>query len=156
MRGIADAKQAGLVPLLQPVDLDGEQLDVVEARDLIHAIAQKRRQLHNPLAKLRQAFALHPVDAALGNDIGALPVVAAVEHHHHLAGFDMAAGFLGVAGAPRNAEPEYVDWRADVLDREPCAFAYGGMTTVAADHQRRLDFDVAGRHRRAYASNTPA
>src|SRR4029077_16751871 len=76
---------------------------------------------------------LHLFDAALGNDEGALPVVAAVEHHHHLAGFDVAES-LGVVGRlARQAEPQHVHRRAVVVALQAGLFAHRGMPAVGAD-----------------------
>ena len=45
MRGIADAKQAWAAPVPQPVDPDGEQLDLVPVIELADAIAHERSKL---------------------------------------------------------------------------------------------------------------
>ena len=79
----------------------------------------------------------------LRDHIGALPIVGAVEHHHHAAGFHMAEGLRGVARAPRDAEPEHVHRRADVLDLEAGARAHRRMPPVGADHEIGADLELA-------------
>ena len=98
------------------------------------------------LAERRQAVALDRVDAALRDDIGALPIVAAVEHDHHLAGLDVPAGLIGVAVLRRDSRnhstsigaPMSSTWQAGAL-------AHGRMAAVAADDQGGADLEFAVR-----------
>ena len=78
----------------QPIDRHGQQLDVVEALDLARC---GRAGTATARARVRgmptSPSLLDLVDAALRDHVGALPVVAAIEHHHHLAGLDVARWF---------------------------------------------------------------
>ena len=58
------------------------------------------------------------VEAAFGNDIGALPIVAAVERDEHHAGLDAAERLRRRRRALGEAEPEHVHRRAEILDFE--------------------------------------
>ena len=41
MGGVSDAEQAGVVPALEAVDLDGEEFDLVPVCDLVHAVGEE-------------------------------------------------------------------------------------------------------------------
>ena len=58
VRGISDAEQSRPRPALQPVDGDGEQLDVVPAFDVSDARLQDRRKRDDVGAERFKAFAL--------------------------------------------------------------------------------------------------
>ena len=51
MGGIADAQQAGPVPDPQPIDGDGQQLDVGPVAEFMDAIVQIGRETHYFLTK---------------------------------------------------------------------------------------------------------
>jgi hypothetical protein len=44
MRRVADAQKPWLVPKRQPVDRDGQELDVIEAFKFVNAIGEERSQ----------------------------------------------------------------------------------------------------------------
>lgn len=76
--GVLYADQAGAPPLAQPVDRNAQKLDVIPALQIADTVGEKRRHLHHGITERIESPFLHPFDAALGNDIGALPVVAAI------------------------------------------------------------------------------
>ena len=96
VRSIADAKQPRTPPFRQTIDGDAEEFDVVEALQFADAVGKKRRHVEDPPAERIKSFRLDFFDAALRNDIGALPVIAAIEHDHQLAGFDVAERVGGI------------------------------------------------------------
>jgi hypothetical protein len=51
MRGVADAQKPRLVPMRKPVDRDGQELDVIEALEVVNAIGEKRSQRGNMVAQ---------------------------------------------------------------------------------------------------------
>ena len=79
-----------------------------------------------PAARPRDALGV-----ALGDHVGELPVVAAVEHRKEAAGVDAAAG-AGIVGLARDPHPEHVDGRADVLDLKA-----GWRARSSGAHRRR-------------------
>src|ERR1700722_4237922 len=105
MRRVADADQARPPPLPQAIARHLKECNTVEAFDLADAVREERRQFQDALAERLDAGRLHLLDAALWNDIGALPVIAAVEHHQERTGLDMAEGFGVVAPFARDAKP---------------------------------------------------
>src|SRR5580700_6786249 len=80
MGAIADAQEARPRPALQPIDGDGQQLDVVPVPEFAGAVAQKRRKPQDLIAKAVETARAVCVIAALANDEGALPIVATIEH----------------------------------------------------------------------------
>ena len=118
VRGVADAQHAGLPPLLQPVDADGQQLEIVDGRELVQPVGDLGRQAGDRGPDLLDALATHPLGRALGDDEGALPVVAAVEHHQDAAGIEAAQHLVRVARLVADAEPQHVHRRADILHLE--------------------------------------
>jgi hypothetical protein len=94
--------------------------------------------------------------AALGNDEGALPVVATVQRHQEVAARDVAGGGVGVAGLLGNAHPQHIDGRAVADVRQRGGVAQRGMPAVGGHHQRGVQLDVlrlaGGGRRRAAPS----
>ena len=68
----------------------------------------------------------------------------------------MAEGLAGVVFAPRQAEPEHVHRRADVLDLKTGALAQRRMAAVAAHRKIGADLDLAVRRFRPHADNAAA
>ena len=85
----------------KPIDRHREKLDVVEAFQLADPVGKKRRHPGHVATKGFEPPRLHLLDTALRYDEGALPVIAAVEHDHHLTRFDVAEGFAVVGGLAR-------------------------------------------------------
>jgi hypothetical protein len=92
------AEQARQRPALEPVDRDREKLDVVPALDIADAEFKDRRHPHDFIEHRGQAPRLHRIELPLGDDIGALPVIATIECHHHPAGIDAGEHILGLVG----------------------------------------------------------
>ena len=141
MGRIADAEQPRAIPALEAVDGHGEKLDVIPGGDLADAVGEGRIEAHQRGAKGLQPLGAQPVEAALGNDIGALPIIAAVERDEHHAGLDAAERLLAVIGPLGEAEPQHVHRRAEILDLEAGERAHGGMPAVGAHHQIGFDFE---------------
>ena len=106
----------------------------------------KRRHLADHLAEFAQPGASYVIGTTFWNDIGALPIVVAIEHHHHATTFDMAECFFGIARFARQAEPQHVHWCSIVIAFETGFRPNGGMATVASDNQicAYLKFTVRG------------
>src|SRR5206468_8387149 len=100
------------------------KLHVVPALDFLRPIAKVRRHFRDGRTKGREALCLDLLGRTLGNDIGALPIVAAIEHHEYLAGPEATERRIAVARLSRQVHPEHVDRRAEVVDLEPRALAH--------------------------------
>ena len=155
MRRIANAQEPGSPPFLQPIDRDAEQLDVVPAFQFADPVGEKRRHFDDAAAEGFEALGLHPLDAAFRNDIGALPVIAAIEHDHEPARFDMAERIGAVARLARQAKPQHVHRRAVVLAHESRFFAHGRMASVAADGEVGADRELSLRRPGDQADDAP-
>ncbi len=97
-----------------------------------------------PMMASRKASSPRALTASilsLRDDIGALPVIAAVERHHHLAGVEPRKQVFALIGALAGAKPQHVHRRADVLDLETGALPHDRMPAVAADGEVGADFD---------------
>ena len=86
-----------------------------KSRDrLVHPVGGEAGDLLQPVAEFGKAFGLDGVEAALGNQIGALPVIGAIDHHKKLAALDLAHQIdriarpapAGAATAHRTARPD--------------------------------------------------
>ena len=85
--------------------------------ELAHAVGSERRRAVDDLARgtPRRPRPRSCLERALGDDEGALPVVAAVDHARRCARRrTRASGVGGSLGVAREAEPEHVDRRAEV------------------------------------------
>ena len=92
MGGVADREQAGPVPGRQPVELDGQQLDLVPARSSPTRRPGTARSRRRRRGNRRRPLLAQRLRHALGEDIGALPIIAAVDQGEQPAGLDHAGG----------------------------------------------------------------
>src|SRR5581483_6435029 len=96
-----DAEQPGQIPSAQAIDRNRQQVYLLPVLQLGDAIGKKRRYPRDLGAERRQAVAPNPVEAALANHEGALPVLAAIDEQENPAELDAAERIAGVGGAPR-------------------------------------------------------
>src|SRR5262249_35317459 len=156
MRGIANAQQARAIPLSEAVDNDGEQLDLIPLLQLLDATAKKRCHAPNLLAEGGQPVAPDLLDAAFANHEAALPIVATVEHDHNPAVDNAPEHLPFIFGAPRDAKPQYVHGRAQVVNLQAGLVTDDGMTAVCSDNEAGSNlYDAVGRPRR-HAGNAAA
>src|SRR5262249_56134547 len=88
---------------------DGQELDVIPAANLADPIAQVRHELDDRPAERFETPGPHFVGSALRDEKSALPIISAIEHHHHLASADATERLRIVAWSPRQAHPEHID-----------------------------------------------
>ena len=62
-----------------------------------------------------KALGLDALDAAFGDDIGALPVIAAIEHDHHAAGLDVAESLRRCRSASRERRNQSTSIGAPII-----------------------------------------
>ena len=125
----------------QTVDRHGQQLDVVPAFEFGHPVGEKRRKPADVLAQEASrpcGWSAYLVDS-FGNDIAALPVVAAVEHNRASAPVEAPEDARRIARPARQAQPKDVHGRAKVELHEPAVARTSRMAAVGADHQIRAD-----------------
>ena len=92
--GVSDAEQTGRGPAHEMVYLDREQLDLVPGVDLGGAAREKWNDAFEALVEFIEAILLNLVEAALGDDVGDLIVVEAIDEDNQAAIVDVAeAGF---------------------------------------------------------------
>lgn len=88
--GIADAEEAAARPVAQAIDSDGEQLYVAPILQLGGAAMEEGRDGFEVAAKSGQAIFLDGSESVFGNDVGALPVITAIESYEKLPGAETA------------------------------------------------------------------
>src|SRR5262249_5126682 len=135
MRRVADAQHARLVPCDQPVDSDGQLPEVLEAHDFAGAIGQERRQLGDGAADRVEPLRLHCFQRIFGDDEAALPVVTAIDPDEDVTSAETTNRFVGIGGLAREAKPQHIHWRAEVLDLQAGLASHRRMPTVAAEDQ---------------------
>src|SRR5947209_4450657 len=156
MRRVTDTEQAGFMPAREAIDSDGEQLHIIERCEFCDAIGEERRLPDDIGAERIETAAMNLVNRAFGDDIPALPIVAAIDLHENAAGAEAAPALLGIAGLSRHSEPKDVHWRADISHNKPAARANGGMAAIGGDDEIGFDFDVTFRRMGADASHLSA
>ena len=78
MSRIADAHQAGAMPLPQAIHSHGQQFQIVPIAEFTNSVVEEGRQLGNRRAKGFDAFCLHLRDSCFWSRNTALPIVSAV------------------------------------------------------------------------------
>src|SRR5499426_4805134 len=94
-----------------------------------------RARSANAAPERRQSGAFGFLDRALANQEGALPVVAAIEYDDDAPDFEPAHRLIGVVGFFRQAEPQHIHWRAEIVGLEPGARAYGRVPPVTSNRE---------------------
>src|SRR5262249_1596191 len=135
VRRIADAEQPGPMPAPETVDRDGQQLDLVPVLEVVDPVGEWGHDLRNAAPERRQSGALRFLDPALPNPAGAWPVGAALEYDADAPAFEPAHRLIGVVGFFRQAEPQHIHWRAEIVGLEPGARAYGRVPPVASNRE---------------------
>ena len=153
---VADAQQPRPMPYPQAVDRHAQQLDVVPVAQFGGAVAQVRGEPGDFIAESRQAALLNLGIAALGNDIGALPIVFAVQHHQDATGVDTPQGLRRIVGPPRQPHPQHVHRRAEIVDGEPGLPAHRRMAAIGADDEIGANGQMPLRRFDAHAGNPAA
>ena len=100
--------------------------------------AQDRRHAGPCRRETRRARAPSPPRVSLGDHIGALPIVAAVESHHQLAGLD-AARTRSLSSPTYRRETTARRSARRFLDLEPELLAHDRMPAIAADREVGAD-----------------
>ena len=121
--GVTDAQEPRPVPSPQAI-VDGQELDVIPAANLADPIVQVRHELDDRSAEHFEAPRPHFVGPALRDEKSALPIISAIDHHHHLASDDATERFRTVAWSPRQAHPQHIDGCTKVVDYKSCALAH--------------------------------
>src|SRR5436305_15042236 len=105
MRGVADAKQTRFVPAGETVDADREQFHIIERGDLCTAIGEEWRLPYDLGAKRVKTAAMDLCYGAVRHDIGALPIISAIDLHENAATFEAADTLIGIGRLTRHAKP---------------------------------------------------
>jgi hypothetical protein len=85
-----------------------------------------------------------------------LPVVAAVEQDDHASGLEPTHALSGIIGLLRQAEPQHVHGRADILNAQAGALAHGRVPSVAADGEVGAHLERTIRRVGAHAGHAAA
>ncbi len=153
MGGIADQQQARPVPALEPVDPHLQKLHRIPVGDLADAVAVQRLDRGDRRAQMLDPLRLQLFQRPFRNDIGALPIIPAVDRDHDRAGIEKAKAFFRVAVLALEPEPQHVHRRAEIIDSEACALAHHRMAAIAGDNEARAHRDVALGRGRAHAGD---
>ena len=151
MRGVADAEQARTGPALQAIDRHRQEFHVVPAFHVRDSRLQDRRHADDGVAESVEPARPHRLILSLRDHIGALPVIAAIEGHHHLAGVEPREQVFTLVGALAGAKPQHIHRRACLLDLETGTLPHDRMPAVAGDGEIGVDFDGAFRCRSLHA-----
>ncbi len=143
------------MPAHQSVDGDGEQLDVVPARDLADAVAHEGGERGDAIAERRQSLGADFVERSLGDYIGALPVLAAIDHHQDPPGPGDEHRLVAVGRLARQAEPQDIHRRAERHHRQPGARADDRGASVGGDDEIGAHLERTFRRRRLHADHPP-
>ena len=95
------------------------------------SIAGTSTSSRRPLRKAGNPCRFRSFECSPRNDVGALPVVAAIEHYENFTGAEAAEGLLGVGLVSRDAHPQDVNGSVEIDYFEPGLFANGEMAAVA-------------------------
>src|SRR4030095_11236732 len=89
---MTDTEQARAKPLGEPVDADGQKLDIVPALELAYLISGVGRELADFFVKGVEPLPANPIKLALGNNVAALPVIPPVDRDKDTAGVKSSHG----------------------------------------------------------------
>ena len=112
------ASRPGPMPAGQPVERDRQQFDLVPAREIDDRSGKEGRRPGDVRAEILEAPGAQRLGGSLREDIGALPVIAAIDQGEQPAGGDHPGGPVVGRARLRQAEPEDVHRRAEILERQ--------------------------------------
>jgi len=127
------------VPAGQPVELDRQQLDLVPSGQRADRVREEGRGSGDVGAEIPEPARLQRFRAPLGEDVSALPIVAAVEQCEQPAGGDHPGRAIVAGARLGQAEPEHVHRRPQILEWKRGAVAQDRATPVGGEDQIRRD-----------------
>src|SRR3546814_2559800 len=86
-----------------------------------------------------QALPPHAVSAAFGKYISALPIVVPVDLHENAPCLKNTHSLISDFWLFREAEPEDIHWRADILERQCRHLSQTRVPAIRSDHQSCAD-----------------
>src|SRR4030095_11729852 len=115
---MTDTEQARAKPLGEPIDADGEKLDVVPALDVAYLISGVGREWADFFVKGVEPLLANPIKLALGNNVAALPVIPPVDRDKDTAGVKSSHGLRRMVRLACQAKPQHIHGRAELLHGE--------------------------------------
>ena len=133
MRGVADREQTRPPPRVSRSSETESSLTWSQSCSVSTASARSGAARATSARNGFDALAADFVRRALRNDIGALPIIAAVDLDDQSAGAERAAGLVDRRCLLRQPEPQHVDRRAEILLRKPGFVAQDRASAVGGD-----------------------
>src|SRR5271165_1977198 len=127
------------------VDLDAEELDLVPGVDLAGAASKEGDDALQALVEFVEAVLPDLVEASLGNEVGDLEIIDAVNENGEAAVIHVAEAGFRVRRQAREPEPENIDGHASLDDGQTSGLPREGMAAIASDGQIGGDLDGAVR-----------
>ena len=127
---IADAHQAGAMPLPQAIHSHGQQFQIVPIAELTNSVVEEGRQFDNRRAKGFDTFCLHLRDGCFWSRNAALPIVSAVGQEQGPAAIGVKEQ-LRVVRVPGQPHPEHICRSAQILNRQAGVVPDNGLLPSA-------------------------
>src|SRR5262245_42375886 len=134
MRAISDAQQTLAPPATQPIDLDGQQLDLRPVIQLREALGEKLAQLEDVILQSGESASFDLIQAALRNGQSGLKIRAAIEQHEELAVAEESKRLLRIIRRFGKAHPEHVDRRIEILQFQARPTVGHGMSAIGRNN----------------------
>src|SRR5215469_8040337 len=96
------------------IDPDRKQLDIVPVLQFLRTPSQEWSYLRKVITKSNQTSRFDLVEAVLRDDVGALPVIAAIQGNENPASLHAAQRLVRVVGLAREPHPQHIDRSAPI------------------------------------------
>src|SRR6266700_4753569 len=111
MSRIADEQQTRVMPARKPICLDREQRDLLPLLQSVYTIRHRGHEVCHRFAQRLQTPGMQLLISTLGNNIGDLPVLEAVEERNKMTVSDVFNCVLWIVRSACKSKPEHVHRR---------------------------------------------
>src|SRR5579864_4563634 len=134
---VANAQKTGAGPPLQTANLHGQQAHVIPVSQFADTIAQEGLQAGELFTKFFDSPLAKRVRCALWNHQATLPVILAIDHHKHFAGFGAPESLAGITVAMAEPHPQHIHGCAQIDYLKPGALAHRRAPAISAHREKR-------------------
>lgn len=138
------------------IDANGQELDIAPLAERADAVARQGDEPPDLVAQGWQSSSSDIFGVSFRDDIRALPIIPAVDHHQDPAGIEAAEGLLRIAGPPRQPQPQRIHRRTEFDEVEAGPFAHSRIAPVGPDGQIGVNLQLTLRGAGVNTGDAPA
>jgi hypothetical protein len=155
VRGIPNAERSRHRPLVDAVDLNGQQLHIVKVADRCRDVSESGRDASDRAPERGNAIGLQLGKGALAYEEPALKIVGSGDSDECTPVADLGKRVAHSPGGSWHSKPQHVDRNPVVGRYDPQRIPHGRGSTVRCDGKVRIDLQRSAGRGSAHANNSP-